>query len=338
MGTNSITLLLLLLSSSLFGQTVNFPTASPISPSGDNSELSYNNSGSFSTSNHVKSDGTNIYFSGGSTPTTSSGETTLYGASVGEYTLLAQKEHNMPHAYIETQPSNSRSEFIVTGNGSNGFLEIGTGWTVSGTATGVAFSQTNVPYTSSRLLRYTGTTSLNSLSGVKGSARNINMASSSTSGGGGFVALIRFAIPESNVSSSTAIIGLNTGTTMPVSTVTAANITNFIGIGYNFSDANYSLVYNNGSGSSNMTSLGSNFPTGTASQGFYEAIFYSYPGLVGYGYRITNLQTGNITQGTVSSSDVPSPGTSITPIVLLSNSSSSTAMSVDIGAIYVETF
>jgi hypothetical protein len=152
----------------------------------------------------------------------------------------------------------------------------------------------------SRSISYVGTTTTNQLSALKSATIN---AYTATTVAGGFVFRARFAV-NTPTNGAFAYVGMLNSAAIPSATVTPTTITNFMGFGYNIGDANWSIVENDASGNSVMTNLGSSFPTGTTTQGWYEVVICNYPPNTGFHYRITNLQTGANTNG-YRNTDVP---------------------------------
>lgn len=331
-----VTIIAMLTAKCLFAQTSVFPTVPLPLPGGGAGSLQYKNVTTPGGLSAVTSDGTNMFMSGTSTlPSTAAGAIELFAAAVGNYSLPAFVEPNGPAKYIQPNLIQHRSEFLPIGYGSTTTSAIATGTTVSGTVTATNFSTSNPPYTTARTVQYITSTSTNAIAGVKFSSGNFVFAGSSTTNGGGFKTTIRFAVPFSQNNSS-AWVGMSSGTTIPAGGTTAANVTNFIGMGYAVSDANYSIIYNDASGTPNTISLGSNFPTGTSTQGYYELVLYNNVTMGGFGYRVTNLQTNAVASGQVTSSDIPSTAISVSPQALVTNLTSGQSVPITIGLINAE--
>lgn len=337
MGTRSIiSVLLIALCCPLYGQTVNFPTAVSPQPGGSTGQVQYKNSSSPGGASSLTTNGTNLALAQTSAvPSPSSGTMHLLAAAVGNYALPAVKEQNGPLRYIQGNSNQHRFEWIPFGYGNTTTSLISGTVATSGTATATTFSTSAPPYTTARTLSYVSSTGANAFAGVKCFSTNFIVAGSSPTNGGGFRCTIRFAVPFS-ASASSAFVGMSTGITIPAGGTSGANITNFLGMGYAVSDANYSILYNDGSGSPNAISLGSNFPTGTTSQGYYELVLYNNTGTSGFDYRVTNLQTGNTANGRVTTTDLPSAFVTVSPVALVTNLTSGQAAVINIGIINAE--
>jgi len=329
------TITFVLLANMVLSQTI-FPIFPLPLPGGSTGQLQYKNSTLAGGLSSITSDGTNMFMSGISTlPSTASGTVEIFAAAVGNYSLPAFMEPNGPAKYFQPNLIQHRSEFLPTGYGSTTTSAIATGTTVSGTATATNFSTSNPPYTTARTVQYITTSSTNAIAGVKFNSGNFVFAGSSATNGGGFRTTIRFTVPFSENSSS-AWVGMSSGITIPAGGTTAANVTNFIGMGYAVSDANYSIIYNDASGTPNTISLGSNFPTGTSTQGYYELVLYNNVTMGGFGYRATNLQTNAVASGQVTSADIPSTAVSVSPQALVTNLTSGQLVPITIGLINAE--
>lgn len=327
---------MLVLANLALSQTTIFPVVPLPLPGGSTGQLQYKNSTVAGGLSAITSDGTNMFMSGISTlPSTASGAVELFAAGVGNYSLPAFVEPNGPAKYLQPNLIQHRSEFLPNGYGSTTSSAIATGTTVSGTVTATNFSTSNPPYTTARTVQYITTSAANAIAGVKFNSGNFVFAGTVSTNGGGFKTTIRFTVPFSQNSSS-AWVGMSSGTTIPAGGTTAANVTNFIGMGYAISDANYSIIYNDAAGTPNVIALGSNFPTGTSTQGYYELVLYNNAMMGGFGYRVTNLQTNAVTSGQVTSSDIPSTEISVSPQALVTNLTSGQLVPITIGLINAE--
>ena len=85
--------------------------------------------------------------------------------------------------------------------------------------------------------------------------------------------------------------------------VTVATLTNIIGVGSDAADSNLQVFYNDATGTATKIDLGSLFPAnrtaGSASTTIYSVILYNAPTSNNVSYRVTNKETGDYTEGTI---------------------------------------
>ena len=91
-------------------------------------------------------------------------------------------------------------------------------------------------------------------------------------------------------------------------TVLVSSLINCIGVGSDSADTNLQIFYNDGTGTASKIDLGVNFPAnrtaGSALTTVYSVELYNAPGSSSVLYRVTNKETGVVSQGTLSS-DLP---------------------------------
>jgi hypothetical protein len=122
-------------------------------------------------------------------------------------------------------------------------------------------------------------------------------------GRGGFDVAFRFCIENgyvANVANQRGFYGLFDVASGTIGNVEPDTLTNIIGIGYKAGDANFSLIYNDGSGTATLTGLGANFPA-RATNNVYELRLVSVANSQSVTYTLTNIDTGNVATGTLSS-------------------------------------
>lgn len=129
--------------------------------------------------------------------------------------------------------------------------------------------------------------------------------------GGGFRYTCSFSISDSSYNAGCrqffGMAGVTTDLTY-TDTILVASMQNIIGIGSDALDANLQVFTNDTVGSASKIDLGANFPanrtSGSASTTIYQVQIYNPSGSSSVYYRVNNLETGNSTEGTLTT-DLP---------------------------------
>lgn len=314
-------------------QTLTYPI--PVSPgaAGSPGQVQFNDSGAMAGASNITSDGSVLRLGATTTPTSTTGESSIFGLTVGASTLPAAVSDGLPPYlisgnWVERQGTYfSPAGFPATFNSTLVSANPGQ----SGTGSWPSPSTSNPPLTTSPRYQMAGTTSPDQQAGFKGNSTHFRSA---TNAAGGFMFIARVAVPST--SSVGALVGVSGGTSNPAPSTTATSVINFVGIGYNSGDANWSIVSNDASGNSTMTTLGADFPTGTSPQGFYEIILVNYPPGTSYDYRVTNLQTGVSAQGSISS-NIPAQNSAMSHLMMVFNYSTGVAPVIQVATFGIET-
>jgi hypothetical protein len=111
--------------------------------------------------------------------------------------------------------------------------------------------------------------------------------------------------------------------------------TNIIGIGFDSAATEWKMISAN-STASNAIALGAGFPLGNTTT-MLDVVIHAPPNGGTVGYRVTNLATGNVVSGTFNQTNLPSTTTTLTWQVWINNNANTTASSMDVGHVYLET-
>ena len=207
----------------------------------------------------------------------------------------------------------------------------------TGTLTSRTIATTNMFTRMKRLGLQTGTgTNINCSAYVANTSYTIGTGTTPALGGFYFVA--RFGDQDA-VSAVRFFAGMS-------STVTSyfigepSTLTNSIGIGYGTADTNYKIFYG-GSAAQTPVDLGANFQCKTANTTAMELILYSPPNSSStVYYRVTVLNTGNTTAGTLTAATIgtqlPANTTLLAPRMTKNNAASAAATGFDAISLYVE--
>lgn len=190
---------------------------------------------------------------------------------------------------------------LSPGNGTAVVADGGTA-TTAATISHPALATTRWQTRNQRFLSTT-TAATAQVGGSRGTYANIHI--SSTSGLGGCRAEFIFTITV-NTTGHQAFFGICASTAALAGDPSA--LTNMVGMGYDAADTsgtNWFLMNNDGSGTATRTSLGANFARNTTDS--YRMILWWMPGSLDVYYDITNLETGNVTRGQITS-DRPGTG------------------------------
>lgn len=145
-------------------------------------------------------------------------------------------------------------------------------------------------------------------------------------GEGGFRLYFRFSTPITNATTR-CFFGIQAAPATWTGTpnVDPTSKLDLIGIGFeaNNGDANLQIIKNDGSGTGTKTDLGSNFVISNTA--IWEATFIAAPNSSSIDYKITNLETGNVATGNLSS-DLPTATTALASIAIINNGSTASAV------------
>ncbi len=213
-----------------------------------------------------------------------------------------------------------------------------TALTAVGTATARNVATTNM-FTRTRRLGYVSAATAGSLSSQRVAVAQYSLGNGS--GLGGFTLVVRFGTSDAaTVAGAREFVGMSSATGAPTN-IEPSTLTNSIGVGHGAADANLKLYYG-GSAAQTPIDLGVNFPANTLSVDMYELILFAPTNTNNtVGYRVMRLNTGAITEGTLTAA---TPGTQLPASTTLlayrswrSNNATALAVGLDIASIYIET-
>jgi hypothetical protein len=308
------------------------------SPGGSAGEIQWNNAGVFAGAADVEIEGGQLRLSAIGTPATpADGGVKLFGRSVAGRLLPAI----IGPAGLDTslQPHLGRNKVsyaIPNGNGTTLGL-LGLALTATGTATAKNWASTN-RYTKMRGLEYLVTTAAaTAIAAWRGAGQQFTVGSNAA-GDGGFHLICRWG-PSTGVATATsrAFVGLVASTAAPGDAEPSAR-TNQCGMGWDAADANIQFMHNDGTGNCTKIDLGAAFPVPTTDRtNVYEIAMFSPPGTVqGVTYEITNLNSGAVATGTVTT-DLPSTTTALNPYGQMSVGGTSAVIGICLFSLYIET-
>jgi hypothetical protein len=231
---------------------------------------------------------------------------------------------------------NKVSYAIPNGNGTTIGL-LGLALTATGTATAKNWASTN-RYTKMRGLEYLVTTAATTaIAAWRGAAQQFTVGSNAA-GDGGFHLICRWG-PATGVATATtrAFVGLVGAATAPGDAEPSARA-NQCGMGWDAADANIQFMHNDGTGVCTKIDLGAAFPVPTADRSeVYEIAMFSAPGTVqGVTYEVTNLNSGAVATGTVTT-DLPATTTALNPYGQMSVGGTSAVIGICLFSLYIET-
>lgn len=147
---------------------------------------------------------------------------------------------------------------------------------------------------------------------------------------GGFFCSMRFAVPV-KTSDSHFQIGLFNSLSLTAATLPSAQ-TNWIGMGYDPTDANYQIYC--GSGAPTKIDLGSAFDR-SIDTAVFEFTLFSPPNGSAVGYRVKRLDTGDVASG-ILTTNLPAGSTLLTYHAKLNNNASAVAVAFELMRFYLE--
>lgn len=315
-----------------FGQ-VNFPTSSPVTIPGSDTQLFYNGSGSLSGITKAITNDTCLVLSSQSPPPTVTSNdlylaASTYGTRCFPEAILKDGRRLLQPSSGQTQRSEWRPHGSNTSATSGGIT-----FSTTGTAINVIPGAGN-RYESSRRIGYRTNSSNNSVAGVRSNPQYCIGVSGSGEYGGFYVATHVYL--STAPSTARVFSGLHDQSAFPSGSTLLTDLTNIIGVGYAVgTDSNYKLFHNDGSGTASSVDLGADFPTTATNTSWIRLELMCVPGQTSIDYRVTNIKTGVHTAGSLST-NIPSSTTLLGTITYASNGATNSPATVDVGTIYSE--
>lgn len=213
---------------------------------------------------------------------------------------------------------------------------IGIALSATGTATAANIATTNI-HTVQRRLEYAVTTaSATAVAGFRSAAAQYFRG---TAPNGGFFYVCRFGPSRGAAANSTKriFVGLSSLTSAPTDVEPSTTETNAIGVGCDAADANLQIIHRTGSGAATKIDLGSSFAKSASdnTQAF-ELCLFCAPGGSSVTYAVTNMATGDVATGTISTS-LPASTTLLAPRGWISVGGTSSVIGISLIGLYIET-
>lgn len=262
----------------------------------------------------------------------------LFARSVGGRIMPAFIGPSALDAVLQPHIGRNKIAHVSAAGNSTTITNVGTAaLTVTGTATAANVATTNV-YTRMRILEsLVTTTSTTAVAGFYQPANQYTLGG--TSAYGGFHLVARFG-PSTGVTTGTRRLfaGMSSSTAAPTD-VNPSSLTNIIGVGYDAADTNMQIMHNDGTGTATKIDLGASFPRPSADRTkMYELVLFSPPnGGSEVDYQVTDLGTGAVASGTITSADVPAVTTLMSFRCYSSVGGTSSVTGIAINSMYIET-
>jgi hypothetical protein len=260
----------------------------------------------------------------------------LFGRKVGGRMLPAIKGPSGLDTSL--QPHFGRNAVTIARPNGNGTVISLIGMAVSavGTATTAPNATTN-RHTEMKRIEYLVTAAATTaVAGVRSAAGQFSVGGVGA-GRGGFHSVFRWG-PATGTATATnrAFAGFRPNAT-PTDVEPSAG-TNSIGMGWDAADANIQFMHNDATGTATKIDLGASFPVPTTDRAeVYEIAMFSPPGTTQLvSYEITNLSTGAVASGTVST-DLPAATVLLAPGIHMSVGGTSSVIGLALMSLYIET-
>lgn len=314
-------------------------------PAGSTTQIQYNNAGAFgadagftfdSSTQTLSLAGTNADFMmkavTNEPATPSAGNLTIYTKDIGGRILPKWKGPSGLDTPFQPALFLNAVGMISPQTGTT-ITQWGMPNTTVGTASTPTQASTNM-HTSLKRITVTSATTANSASELR--SAQFMAWRGNAAGLGGFFMTTRFAV-NSTTTNQRLFIGM-LGSTAAISTSQSpSSLTNCAGVGWDSADTNLQFMSNDGSGTATKVDLGSNFPANNTTA-VYELVMFAPPNGSTISYRVTRLDTGNETTGTVSASaDLPVNTQFLSPHEYMNNGGTAAAVVLDVMRVYVET-
>jgi len=236
----------------------------------------------------------------------------------------------------------SRLQPALDGNGMGWIMpHTTTTFTNQGTPTFTAVGTVSHPTLAAGSLRASTRRAIVTSAATANSAAELRVAFApiwrgDAAGLGGFFTTMRFGC-SSAVAGQRMIVGWTSSTSAIATTQNPSALTNCFFVGNDAGDANLQIMHNDGAGSCTKIDLGASFPVpSSANDAMYEVVFFVAPNDSTIGYRVTRLDTGDVTSGTLST-DLPTSTTFLAPHLYVNNNGVATAVILDFYRYYLET-
>lgn len=307
-------------------------------PGGSSGEIQWNNAGAFAGAADVEIEDGQLRLPLISTPPAPAADgLKLFGRKVGGRMMPAFMGPSGLDSSL--QPSFARNKIAMFPPNGNGTVatQVGASYTSTGTATAANVATTNL-YTYMRRIEYLVTTAATTaVVGFRGSALQYGVGGTAA-GLGGFHNVFRWG-PATGVATATnrAFAGMRGATTAPTD-VNPSTLTNICGMGWDSADTSIQFIHNDGAGTATKINLGAAFPVPTADRTeVYEIALFSPPGTTqSLSYEVTNLVTGAVASGTVTT-DLPATTQLLLPYAYMSVGGTSSVIGIAIMGHYIET-
>lgn len=221
------------------------------------------------------------------------------------------------------------------GNGTT-LASVGLALTATGTATAANFATTSL-HTSMRRIDYLVTTAATTaVAGFRGAANQFWRGNAA--GLGGFYFVCRWA-PATGQSTSTkrAFCGFAASTAAPTD-VNPSTLLNIMGMGKDAGDANWQMMFNDGSGTATKVDLGgTNFSVSSTDRAdVFELAMFCAPNGSEVFWQVTRLNTGAIATGSATT-DLSANTTAYNPWAYCSVGGTSSVIGLTLFSLYIET-
>lgn len=209
---------------------------------------------------------------------------------------------------------------------------------ITGTASAVTPTVTSY-YTSRKILECTASALSSAIAGWRFTAEYVGRGSSA--GVGGFKFSTTFGFQAGFASGGTNrrfYCGFTSATVAPsdVNPSSLGSTQDMFGLGFDNGDANFQIMHATGVATATKVDLGSTFARPTADKNDFYRLEIHLPSNSGnYSYRLTNLITGDVASGTISSG-VPAAGVLLSPRCWVSAGGVSSAVGVAFEYIYLQ--
>jgi len=312
------------------------------SPGGSDTQIQYNNAGSFggdadfvwsSTGNTLTLGGTDtgIIMKGitNEPAAPASGNIQVYSKDIAGRMMLKWKGPSGLDQVVQPGMFFSAVRMLIP-NGNNSVTTWGLPNTVVGTLTAPTFATTNMK-TSVNRIRIVSASTANSASEMRAAVNQVWRGNAA--GLGGFFYSATFAV-NSTTANQRTFVGL-ANTTGAISASSApSSLTNIVGVGWDSADTTLQLMYNDGSGTATKVNLGANFPANNTAA-VYEITLFAPANGSNITYRVKRLDTDVVSNGTIST-DLPSNTTFLTRHEYMNNGGTAAAVDLEVMRVYLE--
>lgn len=200
------------------------------------------------------------------------------------------------------------------------------------TATSRNFSATSL-FTSMRRIGYVSVATAGATCAIRSTVAQFWRGNAP--GLGGFRYVARFGCSDAaTVAGARSFYGLQA--TANTANVDPSSFVNIIGMGTDSGDLNFSIMFNDATGTATKIDLGTNFPDHTLSVDMYELALFAPPNASYVNWEVTRLNTGHTASGQITT-DLPAATQALQPHFFRNNGPTALAVAFDFCSLYIET-
>lgn len=300
------------------------------SPGGSDTQIQFNNGGSFGGASYATINDNNLTLLGGytsSSVTTSTNSVKLFTEDIEGFSLLGVSSDFTQYNYSVQKALGQGRLFSVQPTNATELVIGAAALTAQGSRSVPTPTTTNI-FTRTCRIQYLSTTTSGSLAGGRyGTSTGAHLVyNADGSSGGGFICRYRFGLSQvAGLGGYRCFVGLRSSGTAPTNVDPSTYAVGQIGVGLDATSSSFMMYSCNSGGTNKVYDLGSNFTKPSVNNtSFYELTLVSLPGNTRkVGWKFIDLNTRNTATGTYISSEVVDANSTHFPVFFITNNTNS---------------